>query len=189
MNERFRNSLNRKTARRRITAFSLVFLSVALIGGLVACSTFRTESYSVNLVESDAANVVEDYLEAKKNNDYEAWKSKLWPAEKDTQNFTPSFEKPGDLGVISLSINKVEVSGEETQRMKEMYTGSDLAQSQGWSDKYISENMIVVSSQYTVDYDNTRVPYQEGTLTQDFILIRNDKDSSWLIWDATSPSD
>jgi hypothetical protein len=45
-----------------------------------------------------------------------------------------------------------------------------------------SENMIVVSSQYTVDYDNTKVPYQEGILNQEFILIRNDKYSPWLIW-------
>lgn len=137
--------------------------------------------------ESAAVNIVENYLEAKKNNDYEAWKSILWPAEKNAQNFTPSFEKPGDLGVISLSINQVKFSDEETQRMKARYSGSEIAQRNGWSDKFISENMVVVSTQYTVDYDNTKVPYQEGTLTQDFILIRNDKDSPWLIWDATSP--
>ncbi len=158
----------------------MILASILLVGGIAACSPRNARS--------DAANVVETYLEAKKNNDYEAWKSTLWPAEKNDQNFTPTFEKPGDLGVISLSIGKVEVADEETQRIKEMYSGSDLAQSLGWSDEYISQNMIAVFAQYSVDYDNTKVPYNEGNLTQYFYLVRNDKDSPWLIWNTTSPS-
>ncbi|SHI27163.1 hypothetical protein SAMN02746098_03625 [Desulfosporosinus lacus DSM 15449] len=81
------------------------------------------------------------------------------------------------------------VSEEETERIKARYTGSELAQSYNWSYEYIAENMIVVSAQYTVDYDNTKVPYQEGALSQDFILIREytGSGSSWLIWDGASP--
>lgn len=164
-----------------IIAFLGILASIMLIGGTGACSTQNADN--------DAVSVVKKYLEAVKNNDYEAWKSTLWPAEKDAQNFTPSFEKPGDLGVISLTIEKVEVSDKETKRIKERYSGSELAQSHAWSDEYISENMVVVFTQYTVDYDNTKVPYNEGTLTQYFYLVRDDKDSPWLIWDATSPSD
>ena len=130
-----------------------------------------------------AASLVERYLTAKKDNDYPAWQSTLWAAQKDGQNFTPSFEKPGDLGVLSLSIGKVAVSDEQTKRIQKRYSGSDLAQKYGWSDDFIAENMIVVSAQYTVDYDNTKVPYPEGTLTQYFYLVRDSKDAAWLIWD------
>jgi len=145
---------------------------------------YGAESYTVS-----PENVVKGYLKAKENNDYEAWKAALWPALKNDQNFTPTFEKPGDLSVLRLSIERVAVSEEETQGIKTRYTGSELARSYNWSDDYIAQNMIVVSAQYTVDYDNTKVPYQEGALRQDFILIREytGSGSSWLIWDGTSP--
>ena len=130
-------------------------------------------------------NVVERYLEAKQNNDFEAWKSELWAAQKDPQNFSPSFEKPGDLAVLSLSIGNLAVSDEETGRIKKMYSGSELAGKYGWSDEFIAQNVVAVSAQYTVDYDNTKVPYSEGTLTQYFYLVRETQDAPWLIWNMS----
>lgn len=194
-----------------MVAFLTVLISITIIGGIVACSTQNKGKDTGNNTDKiadknagsntdenadestsapdDAVNVVKRHLEAMKKNDYETWKSTLWPAEKNEQNFTPTFEKPGDLGVISLYIEKVEVSDELTRRNKEAYIGSELAQSNGWSDEYISENMIVVFAQYTVDYDNTKVPYSEGHLSQYFILVRDNNDSPWLIWSEMSPSD
>jgi len=177
MKEKFRNVLNRKAKRHSIIAFLGMLASILLIGGIVACSTQNAGN--------EAVSVVKKHLEAEKNNNYAAWISTL--IEEKQRAFTK--ETNGEFGVISLVVEKVEVSDEETQRMQEMYTGSELAQSRGWSDEYLSENMIVVSTQYTVDYDNTKVPYTEGTLTQDFILIRDDQGSPWLIWDISSPSD
>ena len=177
MKEKFRNVLNRKAKRHSIIVFLRMLAVILLIGGIVACSTQSAGNAAVN--------VVKKHLEAEKNNDYAAWISTL--IEEKQRAFTK--ETNGEFGVISLTVEKVEVSDKETQRMKERYTGSELAQSRGWSDEYLSENMIVVSTQYTVDYDNTKVPYTEGTLTRDFILIRDDQDSPWLIWDASSPSD
>lgn len=55
--------------------------------------------------------------------------------------------------------------------------------------EYIAENMIVVYTKYTVNYDNTKVPYQEGTLAQYSILIRDDKNSPWRIWDSCGTAD
>jgi len=177
MKEKFRNVLNRKAKLHSVIAFLGTLASVLLVGGIVACSTQRASN--------DAVSVVKKHLESEKNNDYAAWISTL--IEEKQRAFTK--ETNGEFGVISLIVEKVEVSDEETHRMQERYAGSDLAQSRGWSDEYLSENMIVVSTQYTVDYDNTKVPYTEGTLTQDFILIRDDQDSPWLIWDTSSPSD
>lgn len=141
-------------------------------------------AFGAPTAKSGAASVVQRHLEALANNHYEAWKSTLWPAKKNEQNFTPTFEKPGDLGVISLSVEKAEVSDEATQQMIERYAGCELAQSYNWSDQYIMENMIVVYARYTVDYDNKKVPYNEGTMDKNFILIRDDENSPWLIWDS-----
>jgi len=180
MYERIENYWNMQAIHRRGRAFLRVVLIAALSAGLAACGPAGPHR--------DAARLVERYLTAKQDNDYEAWQSTLWVAQQDTQPFTPAFEKPGDLGVLSLSIGKVAVSDEETQRIQKMYTGSELARAYGWSDDYIAQNMIAVSAEYTVDYDNTKVPYPEGTLTQYFYLVRDDPDSAWLIWDTSSPS-
>ena len=110
---------------------------------------------------NSADSVITKYLEAEKTKDY----------------------------VISLSIEKVEISNEETARIKERYSGSELANTNGWTDEYIAENMIAVYAKYTVDYDNTKVPYNEGVLEQYFYLTRADKNAEWTMWDNTSPSD
>ncbi len=167
--------------KRRVSVDLFILVLIALaIGVLAACSPANSQS--------DAVGVVERYLEAKKNNDFTAWKSTLWAAQKDGSNFTPSFEKSGDLGVLSLSIGNVAVSDEETVQIQKRYSGSDLAKNHGWSDEFIAKNMIAVSAQYTVDYDNTKVPYPDGEQAQVFYLVRNNPDSAWLIWDSGSPS-
>ncbi len=153
---------------------------VVVILGLAACSPANSHS--------DAVGVVQRYLDAKKKNDFTTWKSTLWAAQKDGSNFTPSFEKPGDLGVLSLSIGKVAVSDAETDQIQKRYSGSDLAKSHGWSDAFIEKNMLAVIAQYTVDYDNTKVPYPDGEQTQVFYLVRENPNSGWLIWDSGSPS-
>lgn len=158
----------------------IMVLVVAVIIGLAACSPANSQS--------DAVGVVQRYLDAKKNNDFTAWKSTLWAAQKDGLNFTPSFEKPGDLGVLSLTIGKVAISDKATAQIQKRYSGSDLAKSHGWSDEFIAKNMIAVSAQYTVEYDNTKVPYPDGEQTQVFYLVRDNPDSGWLIWDSGSPS-
>jgi hypothetical protein len=165
---------------RRGRAF-LGLVVAALIGGLAACGQTGPQQ--------EAARLVERYLSAKQDNDYEAWQATLWVAQQETQPFTPAFEKPGDLGVLSLSIGKVAVSNAETRRIQERYSGSELARAYGWSDDYIAQNMLAVSAEYTIDYDNTKVPYPEGTLTQYFYLVRDDPDSTWLIWETSSPNE
>lgn len=176
MKERFKNIFNMDARRRGIFVFSLVLISVALIGSLAACSTQGRVS--------DPAGVVKKYFEAEKNSDYDKWITTL--IKEKQSGFTK--EQNGNFGIVSLTVNKIEVSDQETRSMKERYKGSDLAKSRGWSDNYVLENMIVVSAQYSVIYDHTKVPYNDGNFTQNFILVRENKDSEWLIWDMTSPT-
>ena len=158
-------------------ALLLLLLTAALVGGMVACGGQPDAA--------DAIGTVKRHLDAMKNDDHDAWSSTM------TRDAKTGLarESGGEFGVISLAVHEVAISDEETRRMKERYSGSELARDLGWSDEYISANMIVVSTRYTVDYDNTKVPFNEGALTQDFILVRNDEPSEWLIWDASSPSD
>lgn len=202
--ERFTNILNMNAKRKGIIMFSLMLVSIVLIGGLVACgvrnvgngkpingsittnSVTNTVSSGSSVVTNgdDAASVVKKYLEAEKNNDYDAWKSTLWQAKIDGKNFKPGgLEKPGDLGVLSLTIEKVKVANEETNRTIKRYSGSDLAKSYGWSDEYISKNMLAVYAQYTVAYDHHKVPYDDGNIKWYFYLVRENENAPWYIWD------
>lgn len=63
-----------------------------------------------------------------------------------------------------------------------MYSGSELAKKNGWTDEYIAENMIAVYAKYTVDYDNIKVPYNEGKFERYFYLTKKDKNAEWTIW-------
>ncbi|WP_160317155.1 DUF4829 domain-containing protein [Oxobacter pfennigii] len=145
----------------------LIFI-IILTGELIACE--KPSSIS------DASDVVIQYLEALKNND----NTTLQLLNNEDSDIITDSEVT--LGVISLTIDKVEVSDNRTQRIKEQYTGSDLAKSYGWSDNYIHDNLIAVYAEYTVDYDNTKVPYDEGKITQYFYLVRTNSNSPWRIW-------
>jgi hypothetical protein len=65
--------------KRRIGLVLIMMVLVAVvISGLVACRPANSQSAAVA--------VVERYLEAKKNNDFTAWKSTLWAAQKESSN-------------------------------------------------------------------------------------------------------
>ena len=158
---------------RRFSLILSILVCALLVTGITACT---------NKSERAAEDVVTQYLEALQNNDYDTWLSlHSRPLE---EYSTP--EKEGDLAVISLDIEKVEFSEEETERIRAYYMGSELAEGEGWSDEYLEENMVAVYAQYTVDYDNTKVPYSEGPTAKYVYLIRADKDSPWLIRDFMS---
>jgi hypothetical protein len=125
--------------------------------------------------DSEAAeDTVRKYLEATRNNNYEAWRSTL--------KYDWTWV---DSSVIKMSIDKVQVSAQHTYRIREMYTGSELAKRRGYSDEQTMD-IVAVFAQYAADYDNTKVPYGGGTLARYIYLMREDTDSPWLIWDSTS---
>jgi hypothetical protein len=75
----------------------------------------------------------------------------------------------------------VAVAEEESARINKMGAGRELAGENGWMDEFIDQNKLAVSVQYSVDYENARVPYAEGTLTQYFYLVRESQDAGRLI--------
>ena len=65
---------------------------------------------------------------------------------------------------ISMIIVTIDIDEEETERVVEMYTGSELAQSRGWSDDYLKEQFAVVKANYSVEYDHTKTFMDDGNL-------------------------
>ncbi|GKX29663.1 hypothetical protein SH1V18_21430 [Vallitalea longa] len=170
---RFRNLLNMKFKRQGKFPIILFIFCLFITSGLVACNNGNSTD--------DATTVVKKYLEAQKDNNYDT--AQLLLSSSNDADSNIEINKEQVLSVISLSVDNIEVSDKETQRIKNRYIGSEIAISYDWTDEYINENMIAVFAEYNVDYDNTKVPYNEGDITQYFYLIREDIDSSWLIWD------
>lgn len=84
-----------------------------------------------------------------------------------------------DFGVISLSINRVQVV-ENAQHLQNILNDEDAAKM-----RLTKENIALVDAYINVQYDGTKVPYNSGTNEYiGFTLIRRDKDSPWLINDS-----
>lgn len=99
-----------KIKRYFLSFFLLLMINAVLIGTMTACSMQDSDSVKA------AEQTVTKHLEANKNNDYDAYKSSLWTRSGDDQN-PSTFQKAGDLGVISLTIEKIEYSSKETLRI------------------------------------------------------------------------
>jgi hypothetical protein len=150
-----------------------VCLLVIAITGCAEIDTEKSISLAIDAKHHGAVATVKTHLKAWTNNDSPTLLATL-------ANDPGSFP----LGTISLTPHRIEIADAETQRIKRYYMGSDLAQREDWSDEYIRNHTIVVLAVYTVQYDNTKVPYEGGTKRTHFHLIREHADAPWLIWQS-----
>ena len=118
--------------------------------------------------------------------------------------FDPWFQKPsadpvqtvqsaieGQAGkeyTISVRVDEVKVDESETERILQMYSGSDLAKDRGWTDEYLAEHFVVVWAKYYVEYDHTKTFLDDGLTEQYFYLTQDIKSGKWTISDNTSPN-
>ena len=118
--------------------------------------------------------------------------------------FDPWFQKPstdpvqtvqsaieGQAGkeyTISVRVDEIKVDESETERVIEMYSGSDLAKERGWTDEYLAEHFVVVWAKYYVEYDHTKTFIDDGYTEQYFYLTQDIKSGKWTISDNTSPN-
>ncbi len=165
-----------------ITLYRPRLSSVAYV---VAVGEAEPGGLAASITDVDGAiNTVRKYLEAERDEDFEAWVSTLFLKEQRDFYIEQHKQSNFDFGVISLTIEEIRLAVRRTCLIRAIYSGSDLAKKCGWTDEHIAENMVAVFAQYTVDYDNRKVPHIEGTLTKYFWLVRDDKTSPWLIWDV-----
>lgn len=93
------------------------------------------------------------------------------------------LEKEYTLGV---RVREISVDEAETQRMIGNYTGSELAQSRGWTDEYLAEHFLAVRAKYYVEYDHTRTFLEDGDIDQFFYLIEDMETGLWTIIDNST---
>ena len=87
---------------------------------------------------------------------------------------------------LEVRIREISVDKAETQRMIGNYTGSELAQSRGWTDEYLAEHFLAVRAKYYVEYDHTRTFLEDGDIDQFFYLIEDMETGLWTIIDNST---
>ncbi len=87
---------------------------------------------------------------------------------------------------LEVRIREISVDEAETQRMIGNYTGSELAQSRGWTDEYLAEHFLAVRAKYYVEYDHTRTFSEDGDIDQFFYLIEDTETGLWTIIDNST---
>lgn len=88
---------------------------------------------------------------------------------------------------ISVRVDEIKVDKNETERVIERYSESDLARERGWTDEYLAEHFVVVWAKYYVKYDHTKTFLDDGYTEQYFYLTQDTKSGEWTISDNTSP--
>ena len=89
---------------------------------------------------------------------------------------------------IRVRIHEIKVDEEETKRILEMYSGSELAKARGWTDEYLAEHFVVVWANYYVEYDHAKTFMNDGDTEQFFYLTQSVETREWTIIDNTSPN-
>ena len=116
----------------------------------------------------------------------------LWhqtPSEDPTQTVRSAIENQIDKEyTLQVRIEEIKVDEAETKRFLEVYTGSEYAQSQGWTDEYLAKHFVAVQVRYYVEYDHTKTFQRDGDLEQTFYLTQDAETGKWTIFDNTSPT-
>lgn len=89
---------------------------------------------------------------------------------------------------ISVRIDEIKIDEDETVRVTAMYSGSELAETRGWTDEYLAEHFVVVWAKYYVEYDHTKTFIDDGYTEQYFYLTQDAETGEWTIIDNTSPN-
>lgn len=116
---------------------------------------------------------------------YDLWFQK--PSTDPIQTVQSAIEGQADKEyTICVRVDEIKVDESETERVIEMYSGSDLAMSRGWTDEYLKEHFVVVWAKYYVEYDHTKTFLDDGNIEQYFYLTQDIKSGKWTISDNTT---
>lgn len=88
---------------------------------------------------------------------------------------------------ITVRFDEIIIDNDETARMIEMYQGSELAKSRGWTDEYLAEHFLAVRAKYYVEYDHTKTFLEDGDQDQYFYLVEDIESGLWTVIDNSTP--
>lgn len=89
---------------------------------------------------------------------------------------------------LEARLETVFVDDNETERVRNLYLGSELADAHGWTDDILLNHFIVIIARYHVRYDHTKTFLDDGCLEQYFYLVQDPKSNDWFIVDNTAPN-
>lgn len=78
-----------------------------------------------------------------------------------------------------MEVLEAAVNEEESVRLRMMYENFQ----DGWSRDYLTENFVVVAVTYDCELDHSKTFLEDGRITKQTLLIREDADAVWQIWD------
>ncbi|MBE6945619.1 MAG: hypothetical protein E7459_05980 [Ruminococcaceae bacterium] len=110
------------------------------------------------------------------------------PAQDPVEVVRSSLENQSSIGALVMEIRSLEIDRQETQRLIALYSGSDLAESRGWSDEYLQEHFVVVRAIYYAEYDHTKTPLADGETVWFYHLTRDPETMLWVIEDSGGPN-
>lgn len=87
---------------------------------------------------------------------------------------------------IMVRVEEITLDAAETERIIERYSGSDLANSRGWTDEYLSQHFLAVRAKYYVEYDHTKTFIDDGDIVQYFYLVEDVDSGNWIIIDNST---
>jgi len=118
---------------------------------------------------------------------FDPWLQK--PSADPVQTVQSAIEgQAGKEYTINVRVDEIKVDEDETARVVEMYSGSELAQARGWTDEYLAEHFVVVYANYYVEYDHTKTFMDDGYTHQYFYLTQDTETGEWTISENTSPN-
>jgi hypothetical protein len=118
---------------------------------------------------------------------FDTWLQK--PSVNPTDTVRSAIENQiGKEYTITVRVDEIEVDDAETERVIEMYSGSELAEARGWTDSYLAEHFVVVRAKYYVEYDHTKTFMNDSLTKQYFYLTEDLRTGKWTIVENTSPS-
>ena len=118
---------------------------------------------------------------------FDPWLQK--PSSDPVQTVQSAIEgQAGKEYTLNVRVDEIKIDEDETARVTAMYSGSELAQSRGWTDEYLAKHFVVVYANYYVEYDHTKTFMDDGQTQQYFYLTQDTETGEWTIIDNTSPN-
>ena len=118
---------------------------------------------------------------------FDPWMQK--PSSDPVQTVQSAIEgQAGKEYTLNVRVDEIKIDEDETARVTAMYSGSELAQSRGWTDEYLAKHFVVVYANYYVEYDHTKTFMDDGQTQQYFYLTQDTETGEWTIIDNTSPN-
>jgi len=169
--ERVKNVLNYRKP-------SLWIMTAAIAAIIVVAACFLTDPVSNSGVDAD-------FEQNENMNISEGW---IYTPSKDPLDVVRSALEGQKVKeyTIKLEIKDIDYADGETFRMKELYKGSELAASKGWTNEYLDEHFLAIRAEYSAEYDETKTFIQGGDITQNFYLTENLDTGLWEIFDNSS---